>query len=48
MARQGEPVASGAYKDGEPVRLKMGGAWGNTTGDGEFGCYVLFREAAAP
>jgi hypothetical protein len=38
-------VAAGVASPSMMVPLTMvGGAWGNTTGDGEFGCYVLFRE----
>jgi hypothetical protein len=43
----GEPVAAGVYKNAAMVGLTMARQWGNTTGDGEFGCFVLFREVAS-
>ena len=41
----GDPVAAGVYKPGDKTAVAMKRqAWGNTTRDGEFGCFILFRD----
>lgn len=41
----GEPVAAGVYNAGDRVAVTMNlQPWSNTTGDGEFGCFILFRD----